>query len=117
MAASLDDILTVQKNGVIAINGLAQTNLRILGKSTSATVTTDTLVVSGSGYLVRYSILVAGADGTIHNANSIANATAANALCVSQATIGVFDAGLVFTNGLVIKPGAGQSLNVTYTVG
>jgi len=117
MAASLDDILTVQKNGVIAINGLAQSNLRVLGKVTSSTVTTDTLVVSGSGYLVRYSILVAGAAGTVHNASSVASATATNALCVSQATVGVFDAGLAFTNGLVIKPGAGQSINVTYSMG
>ena len=117
MAASLDDILTVQKNGVIAINGLTQSNLRVLGTVTSTTVTADTLVVSGPGYLVRYSVLVAGAAGTIHNANSVANATAANALCVSKAIADVFDAGLVFTNGLVIKPGAGQSLNVTYAVG
>ena len=117
MAASLDDILTTQRNGVIAINGLAQSNLRTLGTITSSTVTANTLVVSGAGYLVRYSILAAGAAGTIHNANSVANANAANALCVSQATIGVFDAGMAFTNGLVIKPGAGQSVNVTYAMG
>ena len=117
MAASLDDILTVQKNGVIAINGLTQSNLRILGTVTSSTVTADTLVVSGPGYLVRYSILVAGAAGTIHNASSVANAVATNALCASQATVGVFDAGMAFTNGLVIKPGIGQSVNVTYSMG
>ena len=117
MAASLDDILTTQRNGVIAINGLSQANLRTLGTITSSTVTADTLVVSGSGYLVRYSILVAGVAGTIHNANSIANAAATNALCVSQATTGVFSAGMAFTNGLVIKPGAGQSVNVTYSMG
>ena len=116
MAASLDDILTTQKNGVIAINGLTQSNLRLLGTVTSSTVTSDTLVISGSGYLVRYSVLVAGAAGTINNSNSVANAAASNALCATQATVGVFEAGMVFTNGLVIKPGAGQSLNVTYSV-
>ena len=117
MAASLDDILTTQKNGVIAINGLTKATLRTLGSVTSTTVTVDTLVLNGPGYLVRYSVLVAGAAGTINNANSIDNAAAGNALCATVATVGVFDAGLVFTNGLVIKPGAGQSINVTYVTG
>lgn len=114
--ASLDDLLSAQKNGVVAINGVAQATLRGQGVITCDTVTANTLVITGSGYLARYSVLVAGAAGTIHNANSVANASATNALCATVATVGVFDAGLVFTNGLVIKPGAGQSVNVTYYV-
>ena len=48
--ASLDDILTAQKNGVVAINSVAQSNLRSEGNATSATVTANTLVVTGNGY-------------------------------------------------------------------
>jgi hypothetical protein len=115
--ASLDDILTAQKNGVVAINSVAQSNLRSEGNATSATVTANTLVVTGNGYLVRYCVLVAGsAAGTINNANSITNASASNALCATTNTVGVYNVGTVFTNGLVIKPGSGQSINVTYYV-
>lgn len=115
--ASLDDLLTAQKNGVVAINGVAQANLRSEGNATSNTVTSDTLVLAGSGYLCRYAVVVAGsASGLIHNANSITNASASNALCATISTVGVYDVGLVFTNGLVIKPGTGQSINVTYYV-
>ena len=115
--ASLDDILTAQKNGVVAINSVAQANLRTEGNATSATVTANTLAVQGNGYLVRYCVLVAGsAAGTINNANSITNAAASNALCVTTNTVGVYDVGVVFTNGLVIKPGSGQSINITYYI-
>ena len=117
MAASLDDILTTQKNGVIAINNLAQTNSRMLGTTTTSVITANTLVLAGAGYLVRYSILVAGAAGTINNANSVANSASSNALCVTQATVGVFNVGMPFANGLVVKPGSGQSVVVTYSIG
>ena len=115
--ATLDDILSAQKNGVIAINNVATLNRRTQGNATSLTVTGNTLVVTGSGYLCRYSVLVAGAAGTVHDANTIANASSSNALCATVATVGVFDVGAVFSNGLVIKPGAGQSVNITYYIG
>jgi len=115
--ASLDDILTTQKNGVIAINNLAQTNNRMLGTTTTSVITASSLVINGSGYLVRYSILVAGAAGTINNANSVANSSSSNALCATQATVGIFNVGMPFVNGLVVKPGTGQSVAVTYSVG
>jgi len=116
--ASLDDILTTQKNGVVAINGYTTALLRDQGTFTSATVTADTLVVSGRGYLVSWSILVAGSTaGTIYNFNSNTGFPAASALCKTGTTVGIFPAGLVFTSGLVIVPGTGQSINVTYFLG
>lgn len=118
MPASLDDILTAQKNGVVAINNLSTTFTRGQGSTTSLTVTSNTLVVTGRGYLVSFSIVVAGsANGAIYNAQTIALATADTALCATPLTVGVYQAGLVFTNGLVIKPGTGQSINVTYSLG
>lgn len=115
--ASLDDVITVQKNGVIGVNGLNQTMRRAQGSNTSLTVTAQTLVVTGRGYLVSFSVTVAGtAAGTVNNAQSVALANAGNALCATPNTIGVYPCGLVFTNGLVISPGTGQSLNVTYSL-
>jgi secreted trypsin-like serine protease len=116
--ASLDDILTTQRNGVIAINNLSQVTLRSLGSVTSSTVTAGTLVVTGKGYLINFSVVVAGsASGLIYDYNSTTSPPAANALCAVPATIGVYKIGQVFQNGLVISPGTGQSINITYTLG
>lgn len=118
MPASLDDILSAQKNGVVAINNVAKSTQRNYGTQTSSTVTTPTLVVSGSGYLVNFSILVAGSTvGTISNSATVALVAANNALCATPATVGIYPAGQVFSNGLVITPGTGQSINVTYSMG
>ena len=118
MSASLSDILTAQKNGVVAINGVLQSNLRGQGTATSATVTADTLVIVGKGYLVAYTVTVAGTTaGGVYNANSVANAAAGNQLVVVPATVGYTKVGHVFNNGLVIKVGSGQSINVTYYAG
>lgn len=115
--ASLDDLLTTQKNGVVGVNGLNQTMRRAQGTNTSATVTAQTAVVSGKGFLVNFSVVVAGTTtGTINNASTVALAGAANALCATPTTTGVYPCGLVFNNGLVITPGTGQSVNITYTL-
>lgn len=65
--ATLDDILTTQKNGVIAINTLS-TNLKSFydlyafnaGQYRSTTVSSRTQVASGSGRLVSINVLTAG---------------------------------------------------------
>lgn len=116
--ASLDDILTTQKNGVVAINALNNITLAAAGTLTSVTVTSQTVIFTGSGRLVSFAVVVPGsASGKIHNASTVASITASNALCATPATIGIYPSGQVFTNGLVIDPGAGQSINVTYSSG
>lgn len=120
--ATLDDILTTQKNGVVAINNLNQTNAYLGGRVTSATIAAAsgaTLVVAGTGRLVNYSITVKGsAAGTIYNASATTSTAASNALVVTTAAqeVGVVQCGLHFSNGLVVTPGTGQSLNVTYSI-
>lgn len=47
--ASLDDILTTQKNGVVGINGLTQAFLRYIGTITSVSLSADTVIVAGGG--------------------------------------------------------------------
>lgn len=115
--ASLDDILTTQKNGVVGVNGLNQTMRRAQGTNTSATVTSQTLITATKGYLVNFSVVVAGTTaGTINNAATTAASAAANAICATPTTLGVYSCGAVFSNGLVINPGTGQSINVTYSL-
>jgi hypothetical protein len=113
--ASLDDILTTQKNGVTALNGINSINARAFGTTTSSTVTGATLVISGSGRLINFAVVVAGsAVGGIYNQTST-TPVAANQLLATPTTIGVYPVGQFFTNGIVIVPGTGQSINVTYS--
>ena len=118
--ASLDDILTTQKNGVVAINALSN-NFKIeVGTITSATVSVDTLVVTGRGKIANISVVTAGTtNGIVYNAaaNIASLKTADVKLLAIPNTIGVFQCGVLFTNGIVISPGTGQEVNVTYTLG
>lgn len=117
--ASLDDMLSCHKSGVVQLSLLATAQRRISGTVTTAVATSQTLVITGPGRLVRYSVLVKGsAQGTINNANSTGSAAATNAMTVTRDDAeGVYECGLEFTNGLVITPGSGQSICVTYTPG
>lgn len=141
--ADLNDVVTVQKNGVIAINNLNQTEASawidtsvspsvpylktisddlaiISGIYAKNPVTSNTVAVNtaiaGSGKLISFSIVVAGtASGLIHNAATVGAQSAANALVMTPTTGGVFLVGqMKFSAGLVIIPGTGQSINVTY---
>ncbi len=121
--ASDADFLTTHKNGVIAINAnttalnaqATQTSY-FAGNFTSSALSAQTLVATGSGYLVRFSVVVAGAEGTINNAASTGGVASSNAIAVTPATVGIYSVGSRFTNGLVVTPGAGQTVVVTYSL-
>lgn len=114
--ASPDDLLTTQKNGVIAINALNETWLRSQGKATSLTISADTLITAVRGYLVNVSVVVAGTTpGEIYNAATSAGAIASNLLAIAPNTAGVYPLGIVFSSGIYIKIGTGQELNITYS--
>lgn len=125
--SSTTDFLTTNKNGVVAINNLNQTIAAqttaltaqadyYAGQYTSAPVTAATLVASGSGYLVNVAILVAGAAGNVYDAASTGAAGASNLLYPTVATVGFTPVGMRFTDGLVVTPGGGQTVVVTYSL-
>ena len=116
--ASLDDIATIQKNGVIAVNTLNQTLQRVYGSYTSATAGANVVAFPGPGRLINVSVTVAGTtSGAVHNCTSVAAASASNMLASIGNTVGVFPMNLIFNSGLVIVVGTGQEFNVTYSVG
>ena len=85
---------------------------------TSSVVTSATLIYAGSGTLVNFAVTVAGSGaGTVNNSATVAGAASGNAVCATPATVGVYAVGSRFTNGLVVSPGTGQSVNVTYIPG
>lgn len=130
--ATLDDILTTQKNGVVGINNLNQnvttlnSNLASLisslsytrGQYTSAALTSQTLVTAGAGYLVSFTVNVAGsAAGTVNNSATTGAASASNVIAPTPTTIGTYHVGSKFSSGLVVSPGTGQTIVVTYSLG
>lgn len=118
--ATLDDILTAQKNGVVAINNLNQTWNNYLiqtnGQYSSVEITSATLLYSGPGTLVKVSVIQAGSTtGFIYDFNSAAVAVTGRRILAIPNTIGLVNAGLAFTLGLVVVPGTGQSIVVSYS--
>ena len=121
--ASLDDILTTQKNGVVAINSLTTALAAFktiyesfVGNATLLGASTATLVSQGSGRLVNFTVTVAGSGvGAIYDSATVTDAVAANVLCTTPTALGIVQVNIPFSSGLVIKPGTGQTINVTYS--
>jgi hypothetical protein len=117
--ATLDDILTCQKNGVVAINNLGLTLKSYNeGQYTSVTVSVPTVIVTGSGRFVSVTIVDAGSTtGYVYNALLTTNVATSNALIsLPPSAIGVYPVGAKFNTGLVVVPGTGQTVNVTYSL-
>lgn len=121
--ANIDDLVTVQKNGVVGINALtaALEAFRavyesFVGTSTYLGATNDSLITQEAGRLVNLTVSVTGATaGTVHDASTVSAATAANVIAVIPATVGITQINVPFTNGLVLKPGSGQTISITYS--
>ena len=133
--ASLDDILTTQKNGVVAINGLNQilklieedlnkiaTNSYPSNVSATVLASTTTLVMVGSGKVFSVSIPVhaGSAQVYIYDSATTAGITAANCIYTSlpsnSASFTPYQTvQLPFKNGLVLKAETGMNFCVGYT--
>jgi hypothetical protein len=119
--ATLDDILTAQKNGVVAVNTLNQTWLnyarREYGDVTSQCVTAKTLITTGSGYAATFSVVNAGTTfGYIYDVASPDNPPESARLVAILKDEGVYRADSKFDNGLLIVPGTGHAVTVTYSL-
>jgi hypothetical protein len=135
MAASLDDILTVQKNGVVAINNLNQTLSTLSGylsvladhsfpENLSATVqpSTTTLIYAGRADLYAISIPTGSGTNTveIYNSATVAGIGPTNliwkSLPANSANFTSYqDVRLSITAGIVIKTDATISACVVYS--
>lgn len=114
--SSLSDILSAAKNIVVAINSASQTYLKVQGNSRSDTLTSTTLVSSGQGRLASISVVVAGsADGMVYDSNAVASLT--SAMVVIDNVLGVTLVNMPYDNGLVIVPGTGMTVVVSYSEG
>lgn len=121
--ANLDDVVTVQKNGVVAVNTLVQVfeafnNIysNFVGESSFAGISTDTLVRAGAGRVVTVCVIVAAAGGTIHDVDTVGSAGDSNAIYGIPNTIGAYTINFPITTGIVIKPAAGSRVSISYSI-
>lgn len=114
--SSLSDILTAAKNVVTSVNQLGLTYLKVQGATRSITMTSSTLVVSGQGRIASVSVIVAGSTAcVIYDSNNAASTTSAIAAVTNA--IGVTVINMPYNNGLVVVPGTGMTVVITYSDG
>jgi hypothetical protein len=73
------------------------------------------LKTSGGGRLMVISVLVAGTvPGAAHDTDDTTKVGAQNKIAVIPNTVGVYQIGFPLKNGLVIVPGTGQTVAVSW---
>lgn len=101
--------------GPIAI---ANINVAAQGAKNSLNITAATLVKATRGTLLGVQIIVAGsAPGTINDVATLAGVADANVVAAIPNDIGpapIASCGIPCLNGIVVTPGAGQTLAVFY---
>lgn len=118
--ASLDDILTTQKNGVQAINAYVNAlNTHAGTNNTKAIPAATTQVIkTSSGWLATISVIAAGSTtGYIYDTNQSNGAVAANVIYAIPSTlaIGIYQIQVPFLTGLTIVTGTGSIVSIGYT--
>lgn len=127
--ASLDDILTVQKNGVIAINNLNKTLKSVIANTspeyTSSTISPSTteLIYRGKGNLYSISIPIFSGSGKvyIHDSDTTVGVSNANmifsSLSASATNFANYqDIKFQFSRGIVLVTDANIYACVTYSI-
>ena len=115
--ASLDDILTTAKNIVTAINGISNKLDRFSASGASytyANITATTLIKSGSGSIAVVSVTTPGTtSGTIYDANAVGFTS--SPIFKIPMTVGLTIVNMPVTNGIVVAPGTGQAVSISYS--
>lgn len=112
--SSLSDILTAAKNLVTAVNGVAQAYVGVQGSQNSADISAATLIKAGPGRVATIVVTTAGTtDGYIYDATN-SNATI-NKIYVIPNTVGATFVNMPVNLGLVVSPGSGQIIAVSYS--
>ncbi len=112
--ASLSDLLTTAKNIASAINGVAQTYVFVQGAQVRQNITAATVVRAGQGRLATVSVTTAGsAVGTIYDSASTSITT--RPIYTIPNTVGVVSVNLPVVYGVLVTPGTGQAVTVSYS--
>ena len=120
--ASLDDILSAQKNGVVALNSIANydglrngyfgtTNTKEIAAATTK------VIKQSSGWLATISVIASGSTtGYIYDTNNASLLTGNRIYAIpSTLAIGIYQIQIPFATGLTIVTGTGSIVSLTYT--
>ena len=112
--ASLSDFLTVLRQLTQAINAAALQYLNIQGAQNAAVISTPTLIHAGSGRICVVSVTTAGSTaGRIYDSTS--PSATVTPIYVIPNVLGVTVPNLPYSFGLVVAPGTGQVVTVSYS--
>lgn len=112
--SSLVDIFTVAKNIVTAINGWSQTLVQVNGATSATEISSQAVVKSGQGRIARVSVIEPGSSmGFIRDASSVSS-TGARVFTIPM-SVGVHDVNMPVSNGIVVSPGSGQIVSISYS--
>jgi hypothetical protein len=119
MTASLTDLLSAAKNIAQAINDAARAYVGVQGSQVSNSVAAQTQIVTGAGRVCMMNVIVAGtAAGRIYDTADASNSNnVLHIIAPIPVTVGSFFVNMPFNNGLLIVPGAGQTVAVSYSTG
>lgn len=120
--AGLDDLATIQKNGVIAVNSLVQgisdfksAYEKIAGLSSRIGISENSSIFTGGGRIGSVSVTTAAAGGTIHDSESVAEADGTNIIYAIPNAVGIQVVNFPIINGLVVKPASGSVVSISYS--
>jgi hypothetical protein len=112
--ASLSDIFTTAKNIATAINGLAQTYVAVQGARVQQNITAASVVNNAAGRLAMVTVTTAGSSaGIIYDADTTGATT--RPIYVIPNTVGVVFVNLPVVYGILVVPGTGQAVTVSYS--
>jgi hypothetical protein len=112
--ASLSDLLTTAKNIASAINGVAQTYVAVQGARVQQNITATAIVNNAAGRLAVVSVTTAGTTtGVIYDADTTGITT--RPIYIIPNTVGVVFVNLPVVYGIVVVPGTGQAVTVSYS--
>ena len=112
--ASLDDVITVAKNIVTAINGASQAYISVNGQQTSGNIASSSQIQTVPGRLATVSITAAtgGNPGMIYDTNT---GTATNPVFAIPDTLGIVFVNLRIKSGIYVELGTGMEVAVTFS--
>jgi hypothetical protein len=113
-SASLSDLRTAAKNIALLLGTLATDYLNVNGQINAAGIVAPLVVKTSAGRLASVSVLVAGsATGLIYDGANLS--ATSRPLYVIPMTVGVFVVNMPASFGLLVTPGSGQTVTVSYS--
>jgi hypothetical protein len=106
--------ISVWQNLVLAVNSFSQTIQKIQGQASLSAISASTVVATIPGRLVSVSVTSAGTGtGLIYDSAALTATT--RPIYVIPEAVGLYPVGIPTNYGIVVVPGPGQIVTVTYS--